>query len=101
MRESDYLMDALHCFNTDVPNWYGWKTHDDDGNKIEASKRMTYDNVKIIDDKATMPSKSDVETKIQELKDAETTKANNKISGKKKLKDLGLSDDEISALLGA
>jgi hypothetical protein len=98
MEEYDYLMDALHCFNTDVPNWFGWKTHDDDGNKIEASKRMTYDNVKIIDDKATMPSKSDVETKIQELKDAETTKANNKTSAINKLKVLGLSDDELTAL---
>tara|TARA_S200002703_G_C3577394_1_gene177327 strand:- start:46 stop:351 length:306 start_codon:yes stop_codon:yes gene_type:complete len=98
MRESDYLMDALHCFNTDVPNWCGWKTHDDDGNKIEALKRMTYDNVKIIDDKATMPSKSDVETKIQELKDAETTKANNKTLAINKLKALGLSDDELTAL---
>ena len=98
MEEYDYLMDALHCFNTDVPNWYGWKTHDDGGNKIEASKRMTYDNVKIIDDKATMPSKSDVETKIQELKDAETTKANNKTSALNKLKSLGLTDDEINAL---
>ena len=37
MEEYEYLMDALHCFNTDVPNWYGWKTHDDDGNKIEAT----------------------------------------------------------------
>ena len=98
MEEYEYLMDALHCFNTDDPNWYGWKTHDDDGNKIEASKRMTYDNVKIIDDKATMPSKSDVETKIQELKDAETTKANNKTSAINKLKALGLSDDELTAL---
>jgi hypothetical protein len=45
-----------------------------------------------------MPSKSDVETKIQELKDAETTKANNKTSAIKKLKVLGLSDGELTAL---
>ena len=98
MEEYEYLMDALYCFNTDVPNWYGWKTHDNDGNKIESTKRMSYDNVIIIDDKATMPSKSDVETKIQELKDAETTKANNKTSAIKKLKVLGLSDGELTAL---
>ena len=30
-----------------------------------------------------------------------TTEANNKASGKKKLKDLGLNDDEIKALMGA
>ena len=32
--------------------------------------------------------------------DAETATANNKASGKQKLKDLGLDDDEISSLLG-
>tara|TARA_A100000172_G_scaffold41694_1_gene25466 strand:+ start:1533 stop:1739 length:207 start_codon:yes stop_codon:yes gene_type:complete len=32
--------------------------------------------------------------------DAKATKATNKISGKTKLKSLGLSDDEITALLG-
>ena len=36
----------------------------------------------------------------QELKDAETTAANKKASGKQKLKDLGLDDDEIQALMG-
>ncbi len=43
--------------------------------------------------------------KAKELKDAEilakTTKENNKASGKQKLKDLGLDDDEIKALTGA
>jgi len=33
--------------------------------------------------------------------DAETTAANKKASGKQKLKDLGLDDDEIQALMGA
>ena len=33
-------------------------------------------------------------------KDAETTVANNRASGKQKLKDLGLDDDEIQALMG-
>ena len=32
--------------------------------------------------------------------DADTATANNKASGKQKLKDLGLDDDEISSLLG-
>ncbi len=30
--DRDYFQDALHTFNGG--NWYGWKTHDDDGNKI-------------------------------------------------------------------
>ena len=33
-------------------------------------------------------------------KDAETIVANNKASGKQKLKDLGLNDEEIQALIG-
>ena len=33
--------------------------------------------------------------------DAATAKANKKTSGKQKLKDLGLDDDEIKALMGA
>ena len=40
-------------------------------------------------------------SKIQELKDAETNKDNNKASVKTKLKNLGLNDDEIKALMGA
>ena len=43
--------------------------------------------------------------KFKEIKDAEilakTTKENKKASGKQKLKDLGLDDDEIKALMGA
>ena len=40
----DYLQDALHTFNGG--NWYGWKTHDDNGNKIPNDQRMTYANIK-------------------------------------------------------
>jgi len=36
----------------------------------------------------------------QELKDAEANKETKKTSGKQKLKDLGLDDDEIQALIG-
>jgi hypothetical protein len=45
-----------------------------------------------------MPSKEEVDAKIQELKDAETQKANDKISAQNKLKALGLTDAEIEAL---
>ena len=37
----------------------------------------------------------------QAIIDAETAEANKKTSGKQKLKDLGLDDDEIKALMGA
>jgi len=92
----DYLQTALHTFNSG--NWYGWKTHDDDGNIIPNSERMQYKYIKIIKDGATMPSEAEVNAKIQELKDAETEKANNKTSAQNKLKALGLTDAEIEAL---
>ena len=50
---------------------------------------------------ATIPSEADVNAKIQELKDAEQAALIKKASGKQKLKDLGLDDDEIQALTGA
>ena len=95
----DYLQLALATFNGG--NWYGWKTHDDNGNKIPNSERMQYQHIKIIKDGATMPTEAEVNAKIQELKDAEANKETKKASGKQKLKDLGLDDDEINALIGA
>ena len=71
----DYLQDALHTFNG-------------------------YANIKIIKDGATIPSETDVNAKIQEIKDAEQTAIDKKASGKQKLKDLGLDDAEINALIG-
>jgi len=49
-------------------------------------------------------SNADIEAMIptveQELKDAEQTAIDKKASGKQKLKDLGLDDAEIKALIG-
>jgi hypothetical protein len=94
--ERDYFQIALHSFNGG--NWYGWKTHDDNGNKIPNDQRMTYANIKVIKDGATMPSEADVNAKIQEIKDGETKRINDKASANAKLKALGLTDDEIEAL---
>ena len=74
----DYLQEALHRFNTDKPNWYGWKKIDDDGNTIPNKDRMQHKYIKVIVDGVTIPSEA----------------------GKQKLKDLGLDDDEIKALIG-
>jgi len=97
--ETYYLQKALQTFNGG--DWYGWKKEDDDGNKIPNSDRMQYKYIKIIKEGATMPSEADVNAKIQELKDADTAVENKKTSGKQKLKNLGLDDDEIKALMGA
>ena len=94
----DYLQTALSSFNGG--NWWGWKTHDDNGNKIPNDQRMTYANIKIIKDGATMPTEAEVNAKIQELKDAETDEETKKASGKQKLLDLGLTEEEVKALIG-
>ena len=97
--ETNYLQEALQTFNGG--NWYGWKKEDDNGNKIPNSERMQYQHIKIIKDGATMPTESEVNAKIQELKDAETAKTNARTSGKAKLKaGEALTDAEIEALFG-
>ena len=96
--DKDYLQLALHTFNGG--DWYGWKTHDDNGNKIPNEDRMQYQHIKIIKDGATMPSEAEVNAKIQELKDAETNAETKKASGKQKLLDLGLTEEEVKALIG-
>ena len=46
-------------------------------------------------------SKADIEAKITDIKANGTVEEQKEASGKKKLKDLGLDDDEIKALTGA
>ncbi len=95
----DYLQCALQTFNGG--NWYGWKTHKDNGDKIPNEDRMQYQYIKVIKEGATIPSEADVNAKIQEIKDADTAIINARTSGKAKLKSGdALSDAEISALFG-
>ena len=94
----DYLSLALAQLHTG--QWYGWKTHDDNGNKIPNDQRMCYECIKIIKDGATMPSKAEVDAKIQELKDAEQDAENKKASAKEKLLALGLTEEEIKLTFG-
>jgi len=63
------------------------------------------DTCEITWNEGTTPiSKADIKAMMpvveQELKDAEQTAIDKKASGKQKLKDLGLDDDEIQALIG-
>ena len=97
--ERDYLQNALTTFNGGM--WYGWKTHDDNGDKIPNKDRMQYKYIKVIIEGATIPSEADVNSKIQELKDAETAHTNARTTGKAKLKSGdALTDAEIKALFG-
>ena len=98
--DQDYLQEALSTFNGG--NWYGWKKEDDNGDKIPSEDRMQYKYIKIIKEGATMPSEADVNAKIQEIKDADTARANAATSGKAKLKaGEALTDAEVKALFGA
>jgi len=95
--EKDYLQLALQSFNTDKNNWYGWKK-DYTGNE-----RMSYENIVLNDSTATLPSKADVDAKIQELKDADADKVSARTSAINKLKGAtysALTDAEAKALFG-
>lgn len=92
--ERDYLQEALGTFNIGKHQWYGFKKD------WTGDKRMAYENIILNDASAAMPSEADVNTKIQEIKDADTNKINNIDSAKVKLEALGLSVDEIKEAFG-
>ena len=96
--DKDYLQKALQTFNGG--DWYGWKKYDEQGNKIPNDHRMCYECIEIIKEGATLPTKAEVEAKIAEIKQAEQAAIDKKISGKQKLKDLGLTEAEVKALIG-
>jgi len=100
----DYLQDALHSFNLDTPNWYGWRTHDDNGNKIPNDQRMCWEHTIVIKNGAVKPTKQELENRIEQLKTEYeqkiATELANKQSALNKLKALGLNDAEIKSIIG-
>ena len=90
MDKQDWLASALAQMRSG--QWYGWKKD------WTGEHWMSYENLIIIKDGASMPSETEVNAKIQEIKDSETQKANDKTSAQNKLKALGLTDAEIEAL---
>ena len=93
--DRDYLQEALAKFNTDKSQWYGWRKD------YTGSKRMSYENLILNDNTATMPTEAELNAKIQELKDEETANTNARTTGKAKLKTgEALTDAEIKALFG-
>jgi hypothetical protein len=99
MNDQEWLRTALA--NMHSGQWFSWRKEDDNGNKIPNDQRMAYENIVVIKDGITKPTEAEVNAKIQELKDAEQAAIDKKASGKQKLKDLGLDDAEIKALIGA
>jgi len=90
--DKDYLNKALALMHSG--QWFGWKKD------WTGEHRMSYENIIVHDSSITKPTETEVNAKIQELKDAEQAAIDKKASGKQKLKDLGLDDDEIQALIG-
>ena len=85
----DYLV-SLH-----TGQWFGWSD----------SKNKVYANLIIHDDSKTKPTEQECIDGLAQLQTdyntAQTNTETKKASGKQKLKDLGLDDAEINALIGA
>ena len=85
----DYLV-SLH-----TGQWFGWSN----------PKNKVYANLIIHDDSKSKPSESDCTTGLATMQsDYDTAKTNattKKASGKQKLLDLGLTEEEVKALIGA
>jgi len=92
--DKDYLQKALSYFNTDIHQWYGFRKD------YTGDKRMSYENLILNDNTATMPTETKVNAKIEELKQADADMTTKKASGKQKLLDLGLTEEEVKALIG-
>jgi len=92
MNEQQWLNYALAQMHSG--QWFGWKED------YTGTERMAYENIIVHDSSITKPTEAEINAKIQELKDVEQNAINKKASGKQKLKDLGLDDDEIQALIG-
>ena len=90
MNDQEWLNLALAKMHNGA--WFGWKK------EWTGSHRESYENIIVHDSSITKPTEAEVNAKIQELKDAETQKENDKISAQNKLKALGLTDAEIEAL---
>mgnify|MGYP001322423567 CR=1 FL=1 len=89
----DHIEDYLASLHKG--QWFGWSD----------SKNKVYDNLIIYDDTKSKPSEQECIDGLAQLQSdfdtAKTNKETKKASGKQKLRDLGLDDDEIKALIGA
>ena len=92
MNEKDWLNLALAKMHSG--QWFGLKKD------YTGTERMSYENIIIHDSSITKPTEAEVNAKIQELKDAEQAAIDKKASGKQKLLDLGLTEEEVKALIG-
>ena len=92
MNQQEWLHLALAKMHSG--QWFGWKKD------WTGEHRMSYENIIVHDSSITKPTEAEVNAKIQELKDAKADKETKKASGKQKLLDLGLTEEEVKALIG-
>ena len=92
MNDQEWLNLALAKIHSG--QWFGWKKD------YTGTERMAYENIEVLDSSITKPTEAEVNAKIQELKDAEADVVTKKASGKQKLLDLGLTEEEVKALIG-
>jgi len=92
MTDKEYLNLALATMHSG--QWFGFKKN------YTGTERIAYENIIVHDSSITKPTEAEVNAKIQELKDAETNAETKKASGKQKLLDLGLTEEEVKALIG-
>jgi len=89
----DHIEDYLVSLHTG--QWFGWSD----------AKNKVYANLIIHDDSKSKPSESDCTNGLATLQSnfdtAETNATTKKASGKQKLLDLGLTEEEVKALIGA
>ena len=92
MDKQDWLASALAHMHEG--QWFGFKED------WTGDHRISYENIIVHDSSITKPTEDEVNAKIQELKDAEANKETKKASGKQKLLDLGLTEEEVKVLIG-
>ena len=92
MNRPNHIEDYLVTLHTG--QWFGWSD----------SKNKVYANLIIHDDSKSKPTEQEctdgLATMQSDYDTAETNAATKKASGKQKLLDLGLSEEEVKALIG-
>jgi len=87
MTEKELLNRALALLHPG--QWFGFN-----------SEEQNYSTLIVHDASITKPTEAEVNAKIAELQQADADMTTKKASGKQKLRDLGLDDAEIKALIG-
>tara|TARA_X000001382_G_scaffold89528_1_gene64183 strand:- start:273 stop:566 length:294 start_codon:yes stop_codon:yes gene_type:complete len=86
----DHIEDYLAQLHSG--QWFGWSD----------SKNKVYENLIILDDTKTKPTEQECTDGLAQMQsdfdDAQTKQNNDKTSAITKLKELGLTDDEIKAI---